>query len=250
MPGALTPASFGYRVFTAGQRPDLWARAESFSQLWPAYNRGGKHSPKYFGSLIPKYADFQVVIYHQSADRVLARGRSIPFFWDGTLADLPAGIDAMGLRALEDRRNPTALSALAAEVAPDVRGEGVSHLVLQALCDAARRNGLGPLLAPVRPILKDRYPLVPIAQYAGWQRDDGTPFDPWIRAHSRLGATIVRTEPRSMEIEASVAEWQTWTDLEFPADGDYVFPFGLAPVHVENGIGTYWEPNVWMLHAI
>jgi hypothetical protein len=200
--------------------------------------------------LIPKYADLQVVIYHQNADRVVARGRSIPFFWDGTLADLPPGIDALGLRALEDRRIPTALSALAAEVAPDVQGEGLSHLVLRALCDAARRNELGPLVAPVRPSWKDRYPLVPIDEYARWQRGDGMPFDPWMRVHSRLGASIVRAEPRSLEIEASVAQWQTWTDLEFPADGDYIFPFGLAPVHVENGVGIYWEPNVWMLHAV
>lgn len=154
------------------------------------------------------------------------------------------------MRALEDRRLPTALSALAAEVVPDQQGGGMSHLVLQALCDAARRNGLGRLLAPVRPSWKDRYPLIPIEKYAVWQRDDGMPFDPWMRVHARMGATIVRAEPRSMEIEASVAEWQTWTGLELPTDGAYVFPQGLAPVHVENGIGIYWEPNVWMLHVI
>jgi GNAT superfamily N-acetyltransferase len=237
-----------YRVFTAGQRPDLWKTAESLSQVWPKYNNQGKHSHKYFGSLLPRYADLQIVIYHQRTDRVVARGRSIPFFWDGTLADLPTGIDAVGSRALEDRRTPTALSALAAEVAPDLQGKGLSRLVLQALCDTARNNGLGPLVAPVRPSWKDRYPLIPIDQYAYWQRDDGMPFDPWMRVHSRLGATILRAEPRSLEIEGSVADWQSWTELELPADGDYVFPFGLAPVHVENGIGTYWEPNVWMLH--
>jgi GNAT superfamily N-acetyltransferase len=243
-------ASSTYQVFTAGQRPDLWKMAEGLAQVWPTYNGQGKYSHTYFGSLIPRYADFQIVIYHPSTDRVVARGRSIPFVWDGTLADLPAGIDAVGWRALEDRRPPTALSALAAEVAPDLQGQGLSRLVLQALCDTASDNRLGPLVAPVRPSWKDRYPLIPIDHYAYWQRDDGMPFDPWMRVHSHLGATILRAEPRSLQIEGSVADWQKWTGLKFPADGDYVFPFGLAPVHIEHGIGVYWEPNVWMLHEV
>ena len=194
--------------------------AESLSEVWPTYNSHGKYSHMYFGSLIPRYADLQIVIQDQSTDRVVARGRSIPFFWDGTLGDLPTGIDAVGARALEDRRTATALSALAAEVAPDVQGSGLSGLVLQALCDAARGNGLGPLVAPVRPSWKDRYPLIPIDEYADWQREDRMPFDPWIRVHRRMGATILRAEPRSMEIEGSVADWQTWTGVDLPADGD------------------------------
>src|SRR5258708_31304265 len=40
--------------------------------------------------------------------------------------------------------------------------------------------GLGLLIAPVRPSWKDRYPLIPIAEYAAWRRADGLPFDPWM----------------------------------------------------------------------
>ena len=36
----------------------------------------------------------------------------------------------------------------------------------------------------------------------------------------------------------------------FPEDGEYIFPSGLAPLQVQDGIGTYWEPNVWMLHDV
>jgi GNAT superfamily N-acetyltransferase len=70
------------------------------------------------------------------------------------------------LRALEDQRAPTTLSALAVEVAEEVQGQGVSRLVIQALAEVARSAGLGPLVAPVRPSWKDRYPLIPIKQYA------------------------------------------------------------------------------------
>src|SRR5262249_51541516 len=154
--------------------------------------------------------------------------RTIPFGWDGTLGDLPTGIDAVGLRAIGDDRKPTALSALAAEVAPDQRRQGLSGRVIQAMADAARRENLAPLLAPVRPSWKERYPLIDIGRYASWQRDDGLPFDPWLRVHVRLGGTVLRPEPRSMRITAPVVDWETWTGLSFPQDGSYIFPQGLA----------------------
>ena len=31
-------------------------------------------------------------------------------------------------------------------------------------------------------------------------------------------------------------------------DGDHVFPGGLAPLHVRDGIGRHVEPNVWLRH--
>jgi hypothetical protein len=53
-----------------------------------------------------------------------------------------------------------------------------------------------------------------------------------------------------MQITGSADEWTQWTGMEFPADGQYVFPAGLAPLEVRDGTGRYWEPNVWMLHPV
>jgi GNAT superfamily N-acetyltransferase len=250
MHGGTSQTTSRYRIFTAEDRPDLWDRAKSLSEVWPEYNNHGNHTGQYFGSLVPRYAHLQVVVYEPGTDQVVARGRSIPFCWDGTLDDLPQGIDAVGLRALEDDRAPTALSALAAEVAEDARGQGVSRFVIEAMASVAETNGLGCLVAPVRPSWKDRYPLIPIDRYASWQRQDGMPFDPWMRVHARLGASILRPEPKSLMIEAPVADWEAWTGMTLPAAGDYIFPFGLAPLRVDDGTGVYWEPNVWMLHAL
>lgn len=38
--------------------------------------------------------------------------------------------------------------------------------------------------------------------------------------------------------------------LPFPETGDYVFPEGLATVHIDRPAdrGTYSEPNVWLIH--
>ena len=114
----------------------------------------------------------------------------------------------------------------------------------------AERHGLVHLVAPVRPSWKERYPITPIEDYIGWRRADGELLDPWMRVHERLGARVGAPLPESLRITGTVAEWESWTGLTFPASGDYVFPEGLAPVHidVDADLGGYWEPNVWMIH--
>jgi hypothetical protein len=38
--------------------------------------------------------------------------------------------------------------------------------------------------------------------------------------------------------------------MRFPEDGVYTFPAGLAPLTIHEGVGGYWEPNVWMHHRL
>jgi hypothetical protein len=51
-----------------------------------------------------------------------------------------------------------------------------------------------------------------------------------------------------MVMEAPVTDWEEWTEMRFPADGEYVFPGALATLVVENGVGRHVEPNVWVRH--
>src|SRR4029078_11862711 len=97
------------------------------------------------------------------------------------------------------------------------------------------------LIAPVRPSWKERYPLAPIERYAAWTRDDGLAFDPWMRVHARLGASVLKPEPESLRIVGSVAEWEEWVGMPFPESGEYVFPHGVAPVpiHRQCAVGAY-----------
>jgi hypothetical protein len=106
----------------------------------------------------------------------------------------------------------------------------------------------GVLVAPVRPTLKARYPLTPIAEYAEWRRDDGTHFDPWLRVHERVGGRILGPAEEAMLIEGTREEWEGWTQMAFPAAGDYVVPGALVPVRFEAGRGVYREPCVWVEH--
>jgi hypothetical protein len=240
-------------TFTAAKRSDLWDLArtsQAFEGLWPEYNGHGNNTGRYFGALVPRYAHLQVLFCDKRSGRLAARARTIPLRWDGTLRDLPAGIDAAGLRAIDEPGTPSALCALAAEVGRDYQGQGLSSLVLKAMAVVAGTSGLAPLLAPVRPSWKHRYPLIPIGRYAAWRREDGLPFDPWLRVHARLGARTMRAEPRSLQISAPVGNWETWTQMSLPDNGRYVFPDGLAPLKVSCGLGEYWEPNVWMMHDL
>jgi GNAT superfamily N-acetyltransferase len=239
-------------IASAADRPDLWDASSDgrFHDVWPEYNHHGNHSGIYFGALYPAYADLQVLLVDARSEQVVARGRTIPFCWDGSLDDLPSGIDAVGLRAVEAGDEPTALSALAAEILPSHQGQGISAVVIQAMAAVAKRRGLGSLVAPVRPSWKDRYPITPIERYITWQRSDGLLLDPWMRVHERLGASILRAAPQSLEISQPIESWTRWVDMQFPDNGGYVFPGGLAPLTVVDGIGEYWEPNVWMLHEV
>lgn len=240
-------------VHTAAERPDLWESAEAqqlAERVWPEYNRHGNHTDSYLSILFPRHASLQALFVDRRSRRLVGRDLTIPFSWDGTLGDLPRGRDGVGRRALDGSKPPTALSALAAEVDPDFQGYGLSRYLISTMVSLARAAGLAPLVAPVRPTLKDRYPLISIERYAAWRREDGLPFDPWIRVHARLGGRILRSEPRSLEISAPVRDWEAWTGMRLPEDGDYVIPGGLAPVAIRGGIGDYCEPNVWMLHEV
>jgi hypothetical protein len=171
--------------------------------------------------------------------------------WDGSVEGLPAGIDGAIARGF-DEGGANVLCALVIMVPAAVQGRGASRLALQGMVEIARRNGLEALIAPVRPNWKDRYPLTPIERYASWQRGDGLRFDPWMRVHERLGAEVLKPEPESLRITGTVAEWESWTGLAFPESGAYVFPGGLAPLEIDRDedVGRYWEPNVWMRHAV
>jgi len=98
------------------------------------------------------------------------------------------------------------------------------------MAEIGRDHGLDTLIAPVRPNLKHRYPLVPMERYITWRRPDGTHLDPWLRTHERVGAPIVKVAPESMRVPVTVAEWEEWAAMAFPETGSYVVPGALAPV--------------------
>lgn len=241
-----------YTIVTHRQRPDLTAQLDAFGKVWPEFIFHGAAAAQYYHHTTTTFADFN--LYLCAADGILvAVGLALPLAWDGQAETLPEGWDTAlerGVRDHEQQHCPTTLCALGIMVRPERRGEGWSTQALRALKAAAAEHGLETLIAPVRPTKKSAYPLTPMERYIHWQRDDGSPFDPWMRVHWREGATILRSAPRSMVIRGTVAAWETWAAMQFPDTGPYVVPGALAPLMIdrETDTGTYVEPNVWMLH--
>lgn len=238
------------KVVRYADRPDLRERRfeELSKRTFPTFMHHNEPGGKYWGRLYDEFPDFQVALVE--GDELVAEAHALPVAWDGSLDDLPSGWDEAFVRGMTSDRDPTVLSALAISVNPARQGQGVSQRMIQAFRDTARAADLTGVIAPVRPTLKERYPLIPIETYLEWRREDGTHFDPWIRIHERMGAVIVAAAPRSMVMRAPVADWEDWTGMRFPADGEYVFPGALATLVVADGIATHVEPNVWLRHDV
>ena len=100
---------------------------------------------------------------------------------------MPGGIDEAieQIFALMRANKPVnTLCALAAESPREGRARGLAVQILEAMRAIAERQGLKHMVAPVRPSLKERYPMTDIERYIRWRREDGQLFDPWMRVHT------------------------------------------------------------------
>jgi GNAT superfamily N-acetyltransferase len=225
-------------------RPDLRERRAELN-LFPEYMNHNAMGWKYWGRLYTDFPAFQLSVL--DGDELIGEVHALTLPLEGD--ELPAGWDESFERGME-AGGGNVVSLLALSVKPEARGQGVPQRLLASVRTTARASGHESIVAPVRPTLKDRYPLIPIERYIEWRREDGTHFDPWIRAHERLGGVVVGPCAESMLIEAPVADWQEWTGMQFPEDGTYIVPGMLAPLEVAGGVGTHVEPNVWMRHSV
>lgn len=240
-------------VVTSSARPDLEEQVRAaFRVRWPEFVFHDPVSNAHVDAVERYFSDYDVWLIDEG--RVVAGGWGVPLAWDGTVEQLPDGYDGALVTSVEGREAGTApdtLCIMAVAVADDTGRRGLAGQALTALRQLAEDKHLVKVIAPVRPTLKARYPLVPMARFATWRRPDGSSLDPWIRTHERLGATILGTAHRSMVITGTVTEWESWAEMAFPESGSYVVPDALNLVDIDlvSDRGEYVEENVWIRHV-
>lgn len=174
-------------IVTVAERPTLAEGGVADELVWPGGAQPAVVAPVRGPSRLPARAA-------RAGQRRAPGGgphRALPL--DGTDAGLPRGIDGVLPAAVEllDRGGSAdTLCAVAAEIHPDHRGRDLATVMVEAMGAIVHREGLEHLIAPARPSLEHRYPMVSIARYVTWRREDGQLFDPWMRIHERLGPTV------------------------------------------------------------
>jgi len=242
------------RIVTAVDEPALVpAMRELGGSPWHEFLLHSRVMNRLFGRLYDMHPELQFAGLSDDDGSLLAVGNCVPVHWRDGLERLPdSGVEWAMIAGYETPGAGPAnlLSAVQIAVQKSHLGSGLSTPMVAAMREIARKHGLPALVAPVRPVWKARYPLVPMEQYVQWTRADGHPYDPWMRVHTKLGARILRVCHASLTVEGTRDDWQSWTGLWLPESGDYVVDGGLVPVRfdVAKNLGRYVEPNVWMLH--
>jgi GNAT superfamily N-acetyltransferase len=240
-----------YRVHTLNERPDLsGALRELNRKSWPDFIISGDTFS--WDRLYAELSDFLLVLTDEN-ERVIGGGLTVPAEWNGRPEDLPPSIEKIIVNGLEgSASSANTLIPVAGVVDKDFRGEGISTAILKEIKHLAVRRGFQNLIIPVRPTWKARYPLQDIESYSTWRNTDGSFYDPWLRTHQRLGATILKCVDCTLKIEGTIRDWENWTGMVFPESGEYVVKDALQPVKMDvaSDRGVYREPNVWMRHPL
>lgn len=244
-----------YSIYTLADRPELAGDLGRLHSIgWSKFMLFDETASVYFGELEKLFPHLQFVLLDETG-KALAAGNSIPFSWDGTMEDLPAGWDDVLKRGVEEFKQgltPDTVSAISIVIDPECRGKKLSELMVRSMKELVRSMGMEHMVAPVRPSLKHKYPLIPMDKYAYWTTSRNEPFDPWLRIHARTDAEIMGIAAESMKISGSVKDWESWTGMLFPDTGLYTVPEALVPVSIDKEAdrGIYIEPNVWMKHFL
>ncbi|SHJ20545.1 GNAT family N-acetyltransferase [Lutispora thermophila] len=244
-----------YTVITAAEKPEHKKTHDHITcEIWPEFILNDPISNANFKNIYKTFAEYQFSILMD--DSIVGFANAIPFYWDEDLGNLPEeGWDWALLKGFEDNsnnKNPNVLCGLQIGIDKKHQGKGLSQLIVKEMKSIAIRKGFKYLVIPVRPNMKSKYPLIPIEDYIQWKDGNGLPFDPWLRVHVRQGAEIVKVCHKAMYIPGKIEDWEEWTGMKFMSSGDYVIDGALVPVKVdvENDIGEYVEPNVWVSYKL
>ena len=223
-----------------------------FAEGFPKFITADLAVKEYIGRVRQYFAHLDVMLIDEY-DTPVATGWGVPISWLGDAADLPSSFANVLRRAIEVHDSGVEANTFVicgAVVDPRRKGTGTAAELIGALSSLGQAQSMTRVLAPVRPTRKHLYPLFSIEDYASWVRDDGLPFDPWLRLHVRMGARVISLARDAQTMTGSIPEWEEWTGMSLPASGDYVIPQGMSLLSIDRdtNLGTYVEANIWVRH--
>jgi hypothetical protein len=200
-----------------------------------------------FPRVMEAFADLQLVV--MADGRPAGMVNSVPFHWDGTIANLPLGEHDVMERSLREQATgvePNTLCGIQAVLTPEFVGTGFVTDFLKAVAGAT--PGFTHVISAIRPTLKELYPTFSIEEYMQWTTPSGEVFDPWIRVQQRRGADLLGVCHDSIVMDGTVAQWEQWCEMSFPVSGSYVLAGGQSPltIDLDRDAGRYSEAHVWM----
>jgi GNAT superfamily N-acetyltransferase len=239
---------------------EIFTKAEMLDvNSFPEFLVDNSHTKDKFIWLADVFKDSHIVFLDDKKERVLAVGFSAPMHLDDDA--LPengweGGVDKI-ISDYEQKKKPNTLMALSASVSVDARGQGLGGKILEGYLQRAQELNLSKVIAPARPISKNKFPDLTMEEYVNlYDSDTGEHRDPWIRTHIRCGGKIAGIGRNSHVVHfadgswPSVQKWQEWTGMNFNKDGFYDIPDGNAKLHIHDGIGEYREDCIWIVYDL
>ncbi len=217
------------------------------SEPWPVFLSEDSAVKKYWQRLYQVYPEYQLLFKIDS--EYIGVANSAPIYWNGNIDDLPSGFDEAIEIIIEEDKKPNTLCGMAVVTSKEHLGKGISSKIIDNLKKLAKHYGYSNLILPVRPTLKSQYPTISLDNYINWKKDN-LPFDSWLRVHIKIGGKILKVANPSMIVRGTVSDWQRWTGMYFGESNKYIIPgaLNLVNIDLENNLGEYIEPNVWVLH--
>jgi len=205
---------------------------------------------KYWKALENCFPQYQFLLI-SSNHELIGFMNTVPFHFNHDLNQLPErGWDWMlkkGITDFEDKIAPNYLGGLQVIVRSKFKNQGYSKVILSYAKRFLTTSSFTNLVIPIRPTNKHKFPTMPMREYLDLKNENEV-YDPWIRTHLKGGAEVIKVCERSMIMDGNIEFWKTILKKKSLKSGQYTLSgaLNLISIDVENDIGVYVEPNIWI----
>lgn len=235
--------------------PDLYTLEE---KTWAPWLRKPQ---KNFETITKIFSDGQRKITNTKGD-VIAMVSTNRINWDGNIATLPTwdsvagGSIELGDFSETYVNDGNTLDIMSISVDPEMQGKGLATILFREVLNMAEYFGVEHLICSFRPCGYGKFKLqsgnnpVSFTEYCGLTKEDGLPWDPWLRIATRYGMVPLRIEKAAITVEVSKSTFeeykQTYNKNNWSLNSEGKWECGEAGTWTVNGDkAIYSEPNLW-----